>query len=254
MYGCVGAVDGIHLRIIKPKKDGATYVCCKGFFSINCQAIVDAQRRFLFVEAGAHSPSHDSTAFRDSAFFHALEEGCLPDRFYIYGDDAYKACHHQVVTPYPGKDLHHTAPDKDAANYYISHSCIEVECAFGELVRRWWILWRPLICDVGRAAKVIVVLCKLHNLCKSKIHMSTAWSAAAGDDDGGGRSSPFYTDLFPYDPEVFAQRQAVAWAAWNVGAERQTDRCDAIKNRLWSQNPAMRMHRPKHSRPRAGYA
>ena len=42
---------------------------------------------------------------------------------------------------------------------------INIECAFGELVRRWGVLWRPLEMDFKKRAPVIGCCIRLHNFC-----------------------------------------------------------------------------------------
>ena len=48
--GCVGAVDGLAVEINCPSKtecnNPAAHLHRKGFYSINCQAICDSNRRF----------------------------------------------------------------------------------------------------------------------------------------------------------------------------------------------------------------
>ena len=57
-------------------------------------------------------------------------------------------------------------PGRDSDfNYELSRLRINVECAFGELVRRWGILWRPLEMHFDKRAAVIGCCCRLHNYC-----------------------------------------------------------------------------------------
>ena len=49
----------------------------------------------------------------------------------------------KFLTPYPGSRDHH-APEETFNYYHSNTNRIIVECAFGHLVRRWGILWRPL--------------------------------------------------------------------------------------------------------------
>ena len=245
VFGCVGAIDGIHVRITKPAEDGPSYMCRKGFFSINCQAIVDSKRRFLWVEAGARGPVHDCTAFLDTEFASAIDEGHLPSQYFFYGDDAYKAIGHQIVTPYPGRGLWKSAPDQDNANFWISRSRIEVECSFGELVARWGILWRPLTCTVKKASKIFVVCCKLNNLCKSEFKAAATTAVAdLADFDGDGRRDPFFTDIFPYDMDVASARVEEVNDMLLV-VQRHDARRDAISARLKENG----LVRPAHSVP-----
>ena len=53
MRGCVGAIDGIDIKIIKPSAwdtiQPQIFKNRKKFYSINCQAICDSDMRFLWV-------------------------------------------------------------------------------------------------------------------------------------------------------------------------------------------------------------
>jgi hypothetical protein len=99
VYGAIGALDGVHVKIERPEEDGDTYMCRKGFFSINAQCIVDAYRRFLFVDCNARGPTADCTAFLGTELCMALDEKLLPEAYWFYGDDAYKAVRTMIPEP-----------------------------------------------------------------------------------------------------------------------------------------------------------
>ena len=71
---------------------------------------------------------------------HAIKNGKLASDYHIVLDDAY-SCTDQELTPWKGRAL---PPDKDAFNYYLSLHRQVVERAFGLLIQRWGIFWRPL--------------------------------------------------------------------------------------------------------------
>lgn len=54
----------------------------------------------------------------------------------------------------------------DAFNFYLSSSRIHIECAFGELVRRWGILWKTLQFDLDKCQRIVQVTMLLHNYVK----------------------------------------------------------------------------------------
>ena len=56
-------------------------------------------------------------------------------------------------------------PEDDDFDYYQSSARMPIECAFGILVRRWGILWRPLEMRFDRRAAVAGACMRLHNLC-----------------------------------------------------------------------------------------
>jgi hypothetical protein len=123
----VGSIDGLQIRIRKPHGSGKSYFCRKQFHAINALCIVDVDRRVLFANAQSKGPSHDSTAWLCTGLSRAIDKGRLPKKYFIVGDDAFKAVSEQIVTPWPGKGLHISHPDRDAANFYLSRMRIEVE-------------------------------------------------------------------------------------------------------------------------------
>lgn len=70
------------------------------------------------------------------------------------GNNAY-VCGPNVIVP----------GDDDDFNYEKSMMRMNIERAFGELVRRWGILWRPLEMKFERRAPIIEVCMRLYNFC-----------------------------------------------------------------------------------------
>ena len=62
----------------------------------------------------------------------------------------------------PCSDAKSLSPE-DAFNFWLSNSRIQIECAFGEVVMRWGILWRKLLFDIKDVGKVIKAAMLLHN-------------------------------------------------------------------------------------------
>ena len=73
----------------------------------------------------------------------------------LYGDDAYGASE-VMLCPKKGADVF---------NYLQSSQRIHIERAFGILMSRWGILWRPLRCSLRRAQRIIAGCMLLHNIC-----------------------------------------------------------------------------------------
>ncbi|CAH1967192.1 unnamed protein product [Acanthoscelides obtectus] len=100
---CFGAIDGKHIRIVKPQRSGSLFYNYKHFFSIVLLAVVDTSYRFRYVDIAAYGKECDSSVFKESTFFHALNSDslytpcpkCLPGTenpavpYILVGDEAF---------------------------------------------------------------------------------------------------------------------------------------------------------------------
>ena len=71
----------------------------KEFFSINLQAICDADRKFIWYSMDTAGGTHDSLAFKLSDLGMKLDENGIKEGYWIAGDDAY-ACSEWLICPY----------------------------------------------------------------------------------------------------------------------------------------------------------
>lgn len=177
MRGVVGALDGC---IIAQKNPGAAvenprrYFCArKDKFGLLLMAICDARRRFLYIDLSCTPTTHDSLAWLSCQLAQDIEEGKLPSTYYLLGDNAF-TCTRSMITPGSNDDF----------NYEQSRLRINIECAFGELVRRWGILWRPLEMAFDKRTAVIGACCRLHNFCVDRrLELEADLAAADGSVD-----------------------------------------------------------------------
>ena len=163
---CIGAIDGIQIKIRCPGphvKNRRSYFCRKGFYSLNVQAVCDSRRRFIDVDCSYPGSTSDSIAWLKTQVCREIEGRRIPDGFYFVGDAAYP-CLQNMLTPVPGTSAE-IGKWCDAYNFYQSQTRINIECAFGLLVRRWGILWKPLECAHRRNPSVVVCCMRLHNFC-----------------------------------------------------------------------------------------
>lgn len=156
--GAIGAIDGClvwqknpGIQVDNPNR----YYCArKEKFAILLMAIADSDRRIIWFDMSCTPSTHDSLAMLTTELGQRIERGELPHPFLILGDSAF-TCSLSLITP--GKD--------DAFNFELSSLRINVECAFGELIRRWGILWRPLEMSFQKRTAVIGCCIRLHNYC-----------------------------------------------------------------------------------------
>ncbi|XP_025413308.1 protein ALP1-like [Sipha flava] len=172
-----GAVDGKHIRIIKPERSGSLYMNYKHYFSIGLLAIADANYKFIYVDVGSYGKDSDSTIFKNSALWENLKKNnlnipasttvpgvdiSLPYAF--VGDEAFGLDKH-LLRPYSGT---HLPVRKKIFNYRLSRARRYVECTFGILSNKWRIFHRPIDVHVDFAVDIVKCCCVLHNFVRDR--------------------------------------------------------------------------------------
>lgn len=175
---CLGAIDGKHVRIVKPESSGSLYYNYKNYFSIGLIAICDASYRFLFIDVGTYGKSSDSTTFQESTFYKRLINKTLnipqpqgsftgfhePMPFVFVADEGF-GLSTSILRPYAGKSL---TVKKRVFNYRLSRARRNIECAFGILANKWRIFHRPLNVELSLCEDIIKVCCVLHNFVRDR--------------------------------------------------------------------------------------
>lgn len=168
---CLGAVDGKHIEIVNPV--GSLYFNYKGYSSVVLMAVADADYQFLFADVGSYGKDHDSTIFRRTSLWQAIENDTieLPEPkpisesrekvvpYFLIGDDAF-AMHKHLLKPYGGHGL---SLKQRIFNYRICRARRFVECTFGILSNKFRIFHRPINLDPAFATVVIEACVVLHN-------------------------------------------------------------------------------------------
>jgi hypothetical protein len=156
--GEVGAIDGIDIKQRNPGKavqnPARYYVARKGGHQLLCIAICDAHRRFTYYDMSHTATSHDSLAWAGSKLGARIEKGDLHHSFFLAGDNAF-TCTNSMITPMNDSDY----------DFYQSSNRMAIECAFGMLVRRWGVFWRPLEVEFDRRAPLVGAAMRMHNYC-----------------------------------------------------------------------------------------
>lgn len=159
--GEVGAIDGCHFRMKNPGRavpdPRAYFVDRKKEFALLGIAICDSARRFTYWDISCLPTTHDSVAWAQSDLGRSFLNGDLPAPYFLVGDAAFTSSPSMVV-PY-GK------ASNTNFDFVQSSNRMAIECAFGVLIRRWGILWRPLEVAFDRRAALVGCCMRLHNFC-----------------------------------------------------------------------------------------
>ena len=234
MKGCIGALDGLAVAIKRPTAadcpNPASYRNRKDFYSVSVQAICDSNRLFIFTSVKCQGSCHDATAFATTAFYNSIGTR-VPAPFWVSADDAY-GCSETVVTPYPGS--YGSGTKEDGFNFWQSGAQrIYIECAFGILVRRWGVLWRPLENSLRENTLIIDVCMKLHNYC-SRRNLPESRCTEAGEIDAQGAEPIVYFQDELHTEDVTGRRRDL----------ERSHRREALANALFESG----MRRPSISR------
>lgn len=250
--GIIGAIDGLAIRIRSPRlsevTDPGNYYCRKGFYALNVQAICDRSKKFTWCYPSNKGSTHDSVAFSNSTLHSLLTASSsqLEDQgFYLVGDSAYNLTPFLLV-PYSTDEVRSDGSGiRDSFNFFLSSSRIFIECAFGELVMRWGILWRTLHFDLCKCQKIVQVCMLLHNHIKEENNKESNidtfddsnWRPREDSEVNGERAFPLVADNNEQDAggrpsslQEFSRRQG-----------------EALRRSIAVQLQVQDMHRPLHS-------
>ena len=79
----MGAIDGTHINILKPRHGVEGYYYFKfGSYTLNCQAVVDSNKRFLDLYIGMLGSTNDTRVLRHSSFYQLATSQNLFDACY----------------------------------------------------------------------------------------------------------------------------------------------------------------------------
>ena len=172
-HNCLGAIDGKHVPIRKPKGGGSAYFNYKKFHSIVLMAVADANYKFLYVNVGAEGSAGDGGTWQICSLALKLEgntaglpdDACLPHDtvpipYHFVADDAF-ALKPWLMKPYSHQSQ---AVKERLFSYRLSRARRTVENAFGLLQMRWRIFGTTMQQDVNTVKKIVMCGVVLHNL------------------------------------------------------------------------------------------
>ena len=141
-HHCVGALDGKHIPIKKPRKSGSIYYNYKGFYSVVLMAAVDSEYCFMWCSVGYAGSSSDAGIYKRSRLKRGLDHRTLglPDPepirgddrdipYFFVGDDAFPL-QPFLMKPFPMRFL---TPAQRIFNYRLSRARRISENGFGIL-------------------------------------------------------------------------------------------------------------------------
>lgn len=199
----LGAVDGIAVRQEQPLVSDvpcvADYYSRKGFYAFNVQAICNFKHEFTWMSCGSPGSVHDSTTFEFTTLgralmdpHHAASARPIEEGYCIVG---YEACAAGEVMAVPWPCGGRADTWKGSFNFFQSSTRIHIEQAFGMLVWRWGVFWRPLRVPFVKRPSMVRACSELHNHCRREASSSTSALAPFGKDLVGGSACVFENDM-----------------------------------------------------------
>ncbi|XP_064637878.1 uncharacterized protein LOC135499964 [Lineus longissimus] len=179
---CLGAMDGKHVVFRPPLRYGSYFYNYKGTHSIVLFALVDADYKFLMIDAGTNGRVGDGGVFRKSDLNNAMADGTIhfPEAkplhdcdatmpYFFVADDAFPL-QTDIMKPYPFRNLD---KDKRVFNYRLSRARRVVENAFGILANRFRVFLAPILLSPEKVQMIILAACALHNFLR--VHNSAKY-------------------------------------------------------------------------------
>jgi hypothetical protein len=177
-----GLIDGVHYPIHEPpfaEDSNDTYRNRKGWTSINCMAVTNARKMFIYLEARWPGSLNDRRLVSNSPL---RQLHFIPDGMYLIGDSGF-TLHNKLLCPFTGV----RSADEFQFNHLLSKTRISVEHTFGI----WKARFRCLLYDVYSkpelAAEIITATAVMHNICQ--LQSDKVWKSwlndvkAAEDED-----------------------------------------------------------------------
>lgn len=197
---CLGALDGKHVAIRKPKGSGSINYNYKGFCSIVLLGLVDSDYKFMWATVGAPGSCSDGGIWKRGPLHRKLLQGRAglpapeplpghrtPVPWFFVGDAAF------ALEPWLQKPFPHRGSTRAERlyNYRFSRARRIVENGFGILVGHWRCLTTTLGQAPENVVKITVSCLTLHNLIRVRRGRPQPGEVDQGDErDGAWRELP----------------------------------------------------------------
>lgn len=174
--GVIGAIDGTHISISKPQFGAADYYYFKsGGYTINCQVVVDSEKRFIDLYLGMPGSTNDIRVLRRSSLYSLAMHGNLFDAQYavdghspyLIGDLGYPLLPWLMV---PHKVVGNLSVSESLFNKKLRKGRCVVENAFGILKQSFRELLEKSDLHVTFMPDVILCCAILHNVLLRQSH------------------------------------------------------------------------------------
>lgn len=173
----LGALDGKHVALIKPRGAISEYYNYKKFHSIILMALVDANYQFLWLNIGTEGAAGDAQIWNGCDLKRRLSNNTMnlppPEPlpgdvtdipYFIIGDDAF-ALEEYMQKPYSQRAL---SREERIFNYRLSRARRVVENAFGVLAMRFRVLTTTMRQSPEVVNLIVTVCCILHNIIRER--------------------------------------------------------------------------------------
>ncbi|XP_018404621.1 PREDICTED: putative nuclease HARBI1 [Cyphomyrmex costatus] len=159
----IGAIDGSHVQILKPKNHPNSYCNRKNYHSVLLQGVRDSKRLFLDVYVGEPGSIHDMRLFKKSDLYARIKNSLIefPNDSHLVGDLAYKLSSYLLVG---FKDVGGLTEREKNFNKKLSQCRVRIENAFAYLKGRFRRLKYLETVRLDLICLLIVSACIMHNI------------------------------------------------------------------------------------------
>ncbi|KAF7826554.1 protein ALP1-like [Senna tora] len=206
--GCLGAIDGTHIKTRVPVEEQGKYRNRKGEITTNVLGVCSLDGQFVYVLSGWEGSAADGRVLKDAI---EKDDGLKIPGGQYYLVDAGFANYRGFLAPYRGQRYHlntwrqgrHPTSPQECFNMRHSSARNVIERCFGMLKNRWAILRSPSFYPVETHNRLIIACCLLHNLCLQDNALDPVANQAVFEDTPIEDADPI-TSIEPSDD----------WSAW----------------------------------------